>query len=206
MLFSGKENNFMCLAVTKFILRKINFGVWFLQTFLQKMLYMPNFPHNSSTVNMQIINNFTIIHRKSKTQQKNSSNRCRRDRRRRSVQRRRRWDRAALDEMGGEIGAIVRLAARSTSALVGRSRRSSIDERARRSTSALAISIDEGRDRPMSALVRRSRRLSIAVLFLLARRTIAPALSSSSLSLSDLGSLFSLSLTLSFSGNDLNRK
>ena len=60
----------MCLAVTKFILRKINFGVWFLQTFLQKMLYMPNFPHNSSTVNMQIINNFTIIHRKSKTQQK----------------------------------------------------------------------------------------------------------------------------------------
>ena len=74
MLFSGKENNFMCLAVTKFILRKINFGVWFLQTFLQKMLYMPNFPHNSSTVNIQIINNFTIIHRKSKTQQKNSSN------------------------------------------------------------------------------------------------------------------------------------
>ena len=131
MLFSGKENNFMCLAVTKFILRKINFGVWFLQTFLQKMLYMPNFPHTSSTVNMQIINNSTIIHRKSKTQQKNSSNRCRQDRRRRSVQRRRRWDRAALDEMGGEIGAIVRLAARSTSALVGRSRRSSIDERAR---------------------------------------------------------------------------
>ena len=27
----------MCLAVTKFILRKINFGVWFIQTFLQKM-------------------------------------------------------------------------------------------------------------------------------------------------------------------------
>ena len=37
MLFSGKENIFMCLAVTKFILRKINFGVWFIQTFLQKM-------------------------------------------------------------------------------------------------------------------------------------------------------------------------
>ena len=90
MLFSGKKNDFMCLAVTKFILRKINSGVWFLQTFLQKMLYMPNFPHTSSTVNMQIINNSTIIHRKSKTQQKNSSNRCRRDRRRRSVQRRRR--------------------------------------------------------------------------------------------------------------------
>ena len=27
----------MCLAVTKFILRKINFDVWFIQTFLQKM-------------------------------------------------------------------------------------------------------------------------------------------------------------------------
>ena len=36
MLFSGKENVFMCLAVTKFVLRKINFGVWFIQTFLQK--------------------------------------------------------------------------------------------------------------------------------------------------------------------------
>ena len=40
--FSGnaifrKENVFMCLAVTKFILRKINFGIWFIQTFLQKM-------------------------------------------------------------------------------------------------------------------------------------------------------------------------
>ena len=37
MLFSGKENVFMCLAVTKFVLRKINSGVWFIQTFLQKM-------------------------------------------------------------------------------------------------------------------------------------------------------------------------
>ena len=27
----------MCLAVTKFVLRKINFSVWFIQTFLQKM-------------------------------------------------------------------------------------------------------------------------------------------------------------------------
>ena len=30
ILFFGKENVFMCLAVTKFILRKINFGVWFI--------------------------------------------------------------------------------------------------------------------------------------------------------------------------------
>ena len=58
ILFSGKENVFMCLAATKFILRKINSGVWFIQTFLQKMLYMPNFPHTSSTVNMQIMNQF----------------------------------------------------------------------------------------------------------------------------------------------------
>ena len=48
----------MCLAATKFVLRKINSGVWFLQTYLQKMLYMPNFPHTSSTVNMQIMNQF----------------------------------------------------------------------------------------------------------------------------------------------------
>ena len=27
----------MCLAVTKFVLRKINFAVWFIQAFLQKM-------------------------------------------------------------------------------------------------------------------------------------------------------------------------
>ena len=45
ILFSGKENVFMCLAATKFILRKINSGVWFIQTFLQKMLYIPNFPY-----------------------------------------------------------------------------------------------------------------------------------------------------------------
>ena len=31
---SGKENVFMCLAATKFVLRKINSGVWFIQTFL----------------------------------------------------------------------------------------------------------------------------------------------------------------------------
>ena len=58
MLFSGKENVFMCLSATKFVLRKINFGVWFIQTFLQKMLYMSNFPHTSSTVIMQIMNQF----------------------------------------------------------------------------------------------------------------------------------------------------
>ena len=191
MLFSGKENDFMCLAVTKFILRKINSGVWLLQIFLQKMLYMPNFPHTSSTVNMQIINNSTIIHRKSKTQQKNSSNRCRRDRRRRSVQRRRRWDHAALDEMGGEIGAIVRLVARSTSTLVGRSRRSSIDERARNLDRRGARSSDD----------RAACRSPFCFFSLVGRSLIGRScrLSLLPLSLSPIWALSSLSLSLSLS-------
>ena len=58
MLFSGKENVFTCLAATKFVLRKINSCVWFIQIFLQKMFYMPNFPYTFSTVNMQIMNQF----------------------------------------------------------------------------------------------------------------------------------------------------
>ena len=36
MLFSGKENVFRCLAASEFVLRKINFGVWFVQTFYGK--------------------------------------------------------------------------------------------------------------------------------------------------------------------------
>ena len=50
-----------CLAASKFVLRKINFGVWFDQTFLQKMLYIakpPNFPYTSSAINMWIMNQF----------------------------------------------------------------------------------------------------------------------------------------------------
>ena len=38
MLFSGKENVFRCLAVSEFVLRKINSGVWFIQTFYEKLL------------------------------------------------------------------------------------------------------------------------------------------------------------------------
>ena len=76
-------------------------------------------------------------------------------------------------EIGGEIGVIVQQAAQST--------RGAIDERARRMIAPLV-----------------DRRLS-----LLARRTIAPLvdrrLSLLPLSLSDLGSLFSLSLSLSLS-------
>ena len=50
-----------CLVVSEIVLRKINSGVWFVQTFLQKMLYIakpPNFPYTSSAVNMWIINQF----------------------------------------------------------------------------------------------------------------------------------------------------
>ena len=38
MLFSGKENVFRCLAASKFVLRKINSCVWFVQTFYKKWL------------------------------------------------------------------------------------------------------------------------------------------------------------------------
>ena len=38
MLFSRKENVFRCLAVLEFVLRKINSGVWFIQTFYGKLL------------------------------------------------------------------------------------------------------------------------------------------------------------------------
>ena len=50
-----------CLVASKFILRKINSSVCFVQTFLQKMLYIakpPNFPYTFSAVNMWIMNQF----------------------------------------------------------------------------------------------------------------------------------------------------
>ena len=116
-------------------------------------------------------------------------------------------------EIGGEIGAIVRRAARST--------RGAIDEHVLRTMSAFAIAIDGGRARnrdqrgAQSSDERARRTIAPLVnrrLSLLARWTIAPLvdhrLSLLPLSLSDLGSLFSLSLSLSlslsFSGNDLN--
>ena len=88
MLFSGKENVFMCLAATKFVLWKINSGVWFIQTFLQKMLYMPNFPYTSLTVNMQIMNQF---HTQSQKKQ-NSIKKFIKSGQIEIAQRRRRWD------------------------------------------------------------------------------------------------------------------
>ena len=50
-----------CLVASKFILRKINSGVWLIQIFLQKMHYIakpPNFPYFSLAVNMLIMNQF----------------------------------------------------------------------------------------------------------------------------------------------------
>ena len=49
------------LAASEFILQKINSGVWFVQTFLRKMLYIakpPNFSYTSLAVNMWIMNQF----------------------------------------------------------------------------------------------------------------------------------------------------
>ena len=149
MLFSRKENIFVCLAATKFVLRKFNSGVWFIQTFLQKMLYMPNFPYTSSTVNMQIMNQF---HTHSQKKQ-NLAKKFMKSNQIEIARRRRRWDRAVK----------VRSEARSV--------RSSDERRAR------------NRDR---------------------RAVRSPAKSLLPLSLSDLGSLFSLSL--SFSGNELKWK
>ena len=174
MLFSRKENVFMCLAATKFVLRKINSGVWFIQTFLQKMLYMPNFPHTSSTVNMQIMNQF---HTHSQKKQ-NPAKKFIKSGQIEIAQRRRRWDRAVKAKLV----------------------RSSDEGRDRQSRSTRGT-IDEHTRWTIAPLI--DCRLS-----LLARRTIAPLvdrrLSLLPLSLFDLGSLFSLSL--SFSGNDLNWK
>ena len=126
---------------------------------------MPNFPHTSSTVNMQIMNQF---HTHSQKKQ-NPAKKFIKSGQIEIAQRRRRWDRA------GEV----------------RSVRSS-DERRDRQSQSTKGAIDEHACRTIAPLV--DRRLS-----LLARRTIAPLvdrrLSLLPLSLSDLGSLFSLSLS-----------
>ena len=66
-----------CLAASKFIWRKINSDVWFVQIFLQKMLYIakpPNFPYTSSTVNMLIMNQFHSFTKETKPSKKRKSN------------------------------------------------------------------------------------------------------------------------------------
>ena len=205
MLFSGKENVFMCLAATKFVLRKINSGVWFIQTFLQKMLYMPNFPHTSSTVNMQIMNQF---HTHSQKKQ-NPAKKFVKSGHIEIAQRRRRWDRAVKarsvrssdkwrDRQSWSTSALVGRSLCSSIALLvnrrarsqSRSTRGAIDELARlddhTARRSRCSSIDERCDCPTSALVDW-------------RAARSPAKSLLPLSLSDLGSLFSLSLSLSLS-------
>ena len=56
----------MCLAVTKFVLRKINFGVWFIQTFLQKMHQIRQKKQNTEKENESIPHSFTKETRPSK--------------------------------------------------------------------------------------------------------------------------------------------
>ena len=100
-------------------------------------------------------------------------------------------------EIGGEIDAIVRRAARSTRGAIDERARLTIallvNRAARRLTSdSLAIAIDEGCDQ-------RARSSDDRIACRLTSGAIAGEVSSSSLSLSDLGSLFSLSLFLSLS-------
>ena len=126
----------MCLAATKFVLWKINSGVWFIQTFLQKMLYMPNFSYTSSTVNMQIMNQF---HTHSQKKQ-NPAKKFIKSGQIEIARRRRRWDYAvkarsearsvrSFDERAhrSTSDAIVRQAARSSNERTRRSHRSSDD-------------------------------------------------------------------------------
>ena len=163
MLFSGKENVFMCLAVTKFVLRKINFGVWFIQTFLQKMHQIRQKKQNAAKENES---NPT----EEKMRSRGEGDSERRRGRRSSDERRGRCDRPT----SGAIDECVRATRRSTSgarptsALVDRRAARSSDECARRSHR----SIDD-----RAARLRGEAR--------------------SSLSLSDLGSFFSLLSSLS---------
>ena len=143
---------------------------------------MPNFPHTSSTVNMQIMNQF---HTHSQKKQ-NPAKKFIKSGQIEITQRRRRWDCAVkVRSVQSSDERRDRRGARSTSALVGWLRCSSDDCAARR-TIALAIAIDEGRDwRARWSDDRTARRL--------------PAKSLLPFSLSPiwaLSSLFSLSLSL----------
>ena len=90
-----------CLVASKFIWRKINSDVWFVQIFLQKMLYIakpPNFPYTSLAVNTLIMNQFDAHSQKKQNPAKKEN------------QIRSNWDRAAEEKVrsearssGGEI-------------------------------------------------------------------------------------------------------
>ena len=99
----------MCLAVTKFVLRKINFGVWFIQTFLQKMHQIRQKKQNAAKEN------------ESNPAEEKMRSRSEGD----SERRRGRCDRPT----SGAIDDRDRAARQSTSALVDRAARSTIAPR-----------------------------------------------------------------------------
>ena len=144
----------MCLTATKFVLRKINSGVWFIQTFLQKMLYMPNFSYTSSTVNMQIMNQF---HTHSQKKQ-NPTKKFIKSGQIEIARQRRRWDCAVKarsvrssdkwrDRRSWSTSALVRRSLCSSIALLvnqrarsqSRSTRGMIDERTRRTIAPISL-------------------------------------------------------------------
>ena len=151
---------------------------------------MSNFPHTSSTVNMQIMNQFYTHSQK----KQNLAKKFIKSGQIEIAQRRRRWDR--VGEARSVRSSDERCDRRS------RSTRGAIDVRACQTIAPLV----DRRARSQSRLTRGA----IDRLSLLARRTIAPLvdhrLSLLPLSLSPIWALSSLSLSLSFSGNDLNWK
>ena len=92
----------MCLTVTKFVLRKINFGVWFIQTFLQKMHQIRQKKQNAAKENES-----NLVEEKMRLRGEGDSER-----------RRGRCDRSTI--------AIIDRAARRRGAIVGRAVRSGL--------------------------------------------------------------------------------
>ena len=91
------------MAVSEFVLRKINSSVWFVQTFLRKMLYIakpPNFPYTSSAVNMWKMNQFH-------THSQKKQNPAKKYIKSGQIERRRKRERR-LGSIGGGEGGIVR--------------------------------------------------------------------------------------------------
>ena len=92
-----------CLAASEFVLRKINSSVWFVQTFLRKMLYIakpPNFQYTSLVVNMWKMNQFH-------THSQKKQNPAKKFIKSGQIERRRKRERR-LGSIGGGEGEIVR--------------------------------------------------------------------------------------------------
>ena len=144
----------MCLTVTKFVLRKINFGVWFIQTFLQKMHQIRQKKQNAAKEN-----------------ESNPAEEKMRSRGEGDIERRRgRCDRP----MSG---------ARPTSALVDRDRRSHssiapLDRRSHRAISSIAI-VDHAARSTIAPrdLIDRNRRLTSGAIWALSSLSLSLSLS-----------------------------